>query len=247
MSEALPAGFADVTSPSGRSTVPARHTLAMSNGMPISPPDDWLRHLALQLKRGLDIGLGLLGLALCALPLLAIGLAVRLTSPGPVLFRQSRVGLGGRPFEMLKFRSVQLEETDQAGLKAIVEGDGRLTPIGGWLRATGLDELPQLWNVLRGEMSLVGPRPMVLGMLACERDYRDLVPYYDFRQQMPPGLSGLAQVSGCRGTVADERSAVRRIELDCAYIQNFSLGLDLAIIARSCLQLVVNIAGVRRA
>ena len=243
----MPVGVTDITSLSGLSTSPARPVLTMSSGEPVVPRNDWRRRRALQLKRAMDVGLTLSGLVLCLLPLLVIAAAVRLTSPGPILFRQSRIGLGGRPFEMVKFRSVQVAAADPEGLLAIVEGDGRLTPIGGWLRATGLDELPQLWTVLRGEMSLVGPRPMVVGMLACDRDYRELVPFYDFRHHMPPGLSGLAQVSGCRGTVADERAAVRRIEYDCVYIQTFSLGLDLAIIARSCLQLMGNIARGRQA
>lgn len=218
----------------------------MDGAYPARPADTAARRRALQVKRGVDVVVSLLGLILGLVPLLAIGLAIRTTSPGPVLFRQKRVGRDGRLFEIVKFRTVRADETDPTGLRSIVPDDGRLTGLGQWLRSTGLDELPQLYNVLRGDMSLVGPRPMVDGMLACGRDYRELVPFYAFRQQMTPGLSGLAQVSGYRGTVADERSAMRRIELDCTYIQQFSLGGDLAIIAASTVQLLANIVGIDR-
>lgn len=221
-----------------------RASLTMSDGTPIAPPDSLARRRAIQVKRAIDVVLSLIGLILGILPLLLIATAIRATSAGPVLFRQQRVGGDGQPFEIVKFRTVLAGETDPTGLTSVAPDDARLTPIGGWLRATGLDELPQLYNVLTGDMSLVGPRPMVEGMRACGSDYRDLVPYYAFRHLMAPGLSGLAQVSGYRGMVADEHSAVRRIELDCIYIQRFSVGLDLAIIARSLLQLAGNIVGV---
>lgn len=218
--------------------------LAMVDGSPVAPVDSLSRCRAMQVKRAVDVVFSLIGLVLGFLPLVLIAAAVRMTSTGPVLFRQQRLGRAGRPFEIVKFRTVRADETDPSGLRSISPGDASVTRVGRWLRATGLDELPQLYNVLKGDMSLVGPRPMVEGMLACDRDYRELVPYYAFRHLMPPGLSGLAQVSGHRGTVSDERSAERRIELDCIYIQRFSVGLDLAIIGRSVLQLAGNIVGV---
>jgi polysaccharide biosynthesis protein PslA len=219
-------------------------TLLTFEAYPVAPVDSAARRRAFRVKRAVDIVVSLIGLVLGFVPLVMIAAAVRLTSTGPVFFLQQRVGRGGRPFEIVKFRTVRVDETDPSGLTSIAPDDAGLTPIGRWLRTTGLDELPQLYNVLKGDMSLVGPRPMVEGMLACGRDYRELVPYYAFRHLMPPGLSGLAQVSGYRGMVVDEHSAARRVELDCIYIQQFSIRLDLAIIGRSVLQLAGNIVGI---
>jgi lipopolysaccharide/colanic/teichoic acid biosynthesis glycosyltransferase len=185
------------------------------------------------LKRVLDITCAGLAAVALIVPLLMIALAVRMTSPGPVLFRQLRVGRGGQPFTMLKFRTVRIEATDHSGLAQLETGDARLTPIGAFLRATSLDELPQLINILSGEMSIVGPRPMVAGQQAAGRDYHEVVPYYGFRTLMTPGLSGWAQANGLRGPTDDLDTAIARIDHDCAYIQNFSLGLDLLIILRT--------------
>lgn len=207
--------------------------LTSIDNFPVAPSETPERRRSLKLKRWFDIILaGLAGLVLL-LPLLMIAAAVRITSPGPILFRQSRVGQGGRLFTMLKFRTVRIEATDHSGLAQVETGDARLTPIGAFLRATSLDELPQLINILRGDMSIVGPRPMVAGQQAAGRDYREVVPYYDFRALMKPGLSGWAQANGLRGPTDDRDAAIARIEHDCAYIQNFSLRLDALIIFRT--------------
>ena len=178
----------------------------------------------------MDIVLASIALVVLAVPLLCVALAVKLTSRGPVLFKQRRVGLDGQCFEMLKFRTVREEETDPHGHRQVVAKDRRLTPIGAFLRNTSVDELPQLINIVRGDMSVIGPRPMVEGMRACGKDYRDVVPYYDFRHSMKPGLSGWAQANGLRGPTDKLDLAIARVQHDCAYVQNFSIGLDVAII-----------------
>lgn len=207
--------------------------LTKINGRPSAPEMTTERHRNLKLKRVIDVVFSGLALVILAVPLLIIAAAVAITSPGPVLFRQKRVGKGGTPFVMLKFRTVRQEATDHSGLNQVETGDARLTPIGPFLRATSLDELPQLINILRGEMSIVGPRPMVAGQQAAGRAYREVVPYYEYRSTMTPGLSGWAQANGFRGPTDERGAAIARIDHDCAYIQNFSLGLDAQIIFRT--------------
>ncbi|UJW86432.1 sugar transferase [Devosia sp. SL43] len=188
------------------------------------------RSVRLVVKRSGDIGIAALGL-LTLSPLFAlVALAVVLESPGPVFFRQMREGLNGRLFPTYKFRSMRAGECDASGLNFTVASDKRVTRLGAFLRRTSIDELPQLANVLLGHMSMVGPRPHVPGMLAAGGVYRDFVPYYDDRLTMLPGITGWAQANGYRGDVSDPALAQMRIDHDIAYIQNFSLWLDLRII-----------------
>ena len=191
----------------------------------------------------MDIGICLGALLVLAPLLLLVALAIKLTSRGPVLYRQRRPGLDGVPFQLLKFRSMHIEHCDDGSRQATV-ADSRVTMVGRFIRATSIDELPQLWNVLVGEMSLVGPRPMVEGQLAAGRDYRDLVPYYEFRLKMKPGLTGWAQANGLRGSTNDAISAIRRIDHDCAYIQNFSLLLDVRAMVKTVRSEFLNGSGV---
>ncbi|MDF2799488.1 MAG: exopolysaccharide biosynthesis protein [Devosia sp.] len=183
-----------------------------------------------QVKRLADIVLALVGLLVLAPLLLLVAALVAATSPGPVLFRQQREGLGGKLFWALKFRSMQSTCCDRSGVAQTRKHDPRLTPVGAFIRRTSLDELPQLFNVLRGEMSLVGPRPHVPGMLAGGRTYRELVPFYEQRLALRPGLTGWAQANGLRGSTSDPVAARSRIEFDLAYGQNCSLWLDLKIL-----------------
>ncbi len=177
------------------------------------------------MKRTLDLTVSIVAL-LALSPLLApIALAVRLASPGPVFFRQRRLGLGGRPFEILKFRSMHVGCPDLRNADGSARSGGddpRVTPLGRFLRRTSLDELPQLWNVLRGEMSLVGPRP----------DQVDQLTYYlpQERRKLEtrPGLTGLAQISG-RNNISWER----RKQLDVEYVDRSSLALDLIILCKT--------------
>lgn len=208
--------------------------LEMRNGAPAHPKLTRDRRRQFALKRVLlDIPLSLFALVILSPLLLFTSLAVRASSPGPALFRQRRVGLNGKTFSMLKFRTMRSETCDSSGLDQVVQHDARVTPIGRLLRATSVDELPQLWNVLKGDMSIVGPRPMVEGMRAAGVDYHEVVPYYEFRHLVKPGLSGWAQANGLRGPTIDIRSARQRIDHDCAYVQNASVMLDLQIILRT--------------
>jgi len=170
------------------------------------------------MKRLLDMLLSAAALVVLAVPLLAIALAVRLGSPGGALFRQVRVGRKGRPFTLLKFRSM-VAGADKLGPLHTNRGDPRVTRIGAFLRRTSLDELPQLFNVLMGDMSLVGPRPDVPDM---ERLYTPS--HWAERHRVRPGLTGLAQA-----TLRSEATPKERLDLDLAYVRTASLQLDLKI------------------
>jgi lipopolysaccharide/colanic/teichoic acid biosynthesis glycosyltransferase len=165
--------------------------------------------------------------------LIAVAIAIKVTSPGPVLFHQNRYGYRNRFFKIYKFRTMRIDACDARGVKQTVRGDSRITPIGRILRKTSFDEIPQLINVIKGDMSLVGPRPHVPGMLAAHLRYEDLVPYYFQRHTARPGITGLAQVSGCRGSTIEPNRAISRIDHDLDYIEKWSLRLDIMIIART--------------
>jgi putative colanic acid biosynthesis UDP-glucose lipid carrier transferase len=180
-------------------------------------------------KRAFDLVVA--GLALIVfLPLLAIiGMAIWMESEGPVLFRQQRTGLGGRPFRIFKFRTMRVVE-DGADLRQAVRGDCRVTPLGAILRHLSLDELPQLLNVLRGEMSIVGPRPHAL---AHDTLWSGVVPGYAGRFRARPGLTGAAQVQGLRGEVTGDTGLAARIAADNAYIDDWTFAGDLRLVART--------------
>ena len=189
-------------------------------------------------KRGLDLAAGLLALAALSPVMLAAAAAVRLTSPGPVLFRQTRIGLNERPFTMLKFRTmyVDADHTAQNALnlrelrgEAVAEdglfrlvNDPRITPVGQVLRRYSIDELPQLFNLLRGEMSLVGPRP------ALPWEVEQFTPEQRRRHASLPGLTGLWQVSG-----RNRLSMQQMLDLDLAYVEHCTLSQDIAILIRT--------------
>jgi lipopolysaccharide/colanic/teichoic acid biosynthesis glycosyltransferase len=198
------------------------------DGVPARPPAPAAYQLAA--KRVLDIALVLCALLALAPLLLGVAAAIKLSSKGPVLFRQERVGRDGRPFMILKYRTMFADKCDASGVAQTRTGDQRITPLGQFLRRTSIDELPQLINVLMGDMSLVGPRPHVAGMLAGGKQFEELVPYYDMRYVMRPGLTGWAQANGLRGPTVDPVVATKRIDHDIAYIQNYSVLLDVKII-----------------
>jgi lipopolysaccharide/colanic/teichoic acid biosynthesis glycosyltransferase len=164
---------------------------------------------------------------------IAVAIAIKVTSPGPVLFHQYRYGYRNRSFKIYKFRSMRSDAGDAAGIKQTVQGDSRITAVGRILRMTSLDEIPQLINVIKGDMSLVGPRPHVPGMLAADVPYEELVPYYFQRHTARPGITGLAQVSGCRGSTVEPAKAIARIDYDLDYIEQWSLRMDIIIIVRT--------------
>ena len=198
--------------------------------LPARWPSGLARAAQLAIKRLIDIVASALLLLLLAPFLLAVTATIRLTSRGPVLFCQDRTGLDNVPFRIFKFRSMHVDRCDASGVSQTVNNDPRVTPIGRWLRRTNVDELPQLLNVLKGDMSLIGPRPHVPGMLAAGMAYEELVPFYAGRHQMRPGITGLAQAQGLRGPTTDPEPATLRIVRDIEYVQNFSLWLDVKIV-----------------
>ena len=207
--------------------------LRWKDGAPVGFVPTALHQRRLIAKRIFDFVAALLGLIALA-PLLAIvALAIAVTSPGPVLFRQEREGIDGKLFKVFKFRSMRVDECDASGVAQTMKDDPRVTPVGRFLRRTSIDELPQLLNVVTGDMSLVGPRPHVVGMRAGGMPYKTLVPDYDLRLAVRPGITGWAQVNGLRGMTVDPVSARQRIDHDIAYVQHFSLWLDLRIIAKT--------------
>lgn len=182
-------------------------------------------------KSALDRVLAGLALVMFA-PLLAlVAIAIRLESRGPVLFRQARTGKNGQVFEILKFRSM----TVGAGLAQATRQDARVTRVGYWLRRTSIDELPQLWNVLRGDMALVGPRPHAT---AHDAHYTQLIANYTMRFAVKPGLTGWAQINNARGETETLDKMARRVALDLDYIDGWSLRRDLLILALTPIRLL---------
>ncbi|MBQ1393014.1 MAG: undecaprenyl-phosphate glucose phosphotransferase [Lachnospiraceae bacterium] len=184
-------------------------------------------------KRIIDIFGATFALLLFSIPMIIVSIIIKVTSPGPLIFCQERVGLHNKKFKMYKFRSM-CEQTEAAEKKAwTVKDDPRVTPIGRFIRKTSIDELPQLFNVLKGEMSLIGPRP--------ERPYfveqfKETIPRYMIKHQVRPGLTGWAQVNGYRG----DTSIKRRIDCDLYYIENWTLGLDFKILILTFIKGFIN-------
>src|SRR5215471_13167483 len=173
-------------------------------------------------KRGLDILISSAALVVLAIPLGLVALLVKLTSSGPVFYRQERTGLVGKPFTILKFRSMRDDAERETGPVWAQEDDPRVTGFGRFMRRSNIDELPQLWNVLRGDMSIVGPRPERPHFV---EQFKHRIPQYMLRHKVKAGLTGWAQVNGWRGNTALEK----RIEYDLYYIENWSVRLDLKI------------------
>lgn len=184
-------------------------------------------------KRSLDFGIALLAAFALAVPIVIIALLVRAKLGAPILFRQARPGLHGRPFEMLKFRTMT-EERGRDG--ALLDDARRLTTLGRFLRSSSLDELPELWNVLRGDMSLVGPRPLLVEYMALYS------PRQARRHEVRPGITGWAQVNGRNALTWEQK-----FELDVWYVENWSLWLDLRILCRTLVKVLaregINAAG----
>jgi Undecaprenyl-phosphate glucose phosphotransferase len=180
-----------------------------------------------------DIILSVLGLAVLWPLLLIVAIAIKLDSPGPVFFRQPREGFNNKPFRVFKFRTMyhDMGEVDQ--VNQAVRGDPRVTRLGAMLRRTSIDELPQIFNVLAGDMSLVGPRPHAASTRAGGRLFSDVVVSYAARHKVKPGITGWAQVCGWRGETDTEDKLVKRFEHDLYYIENWSLWFDLYILLRT--------------
>ncbi len=177
-------------------------------------------------KRLTDVGLSLLILLLLAPLLVVIAVLVKLTSTGPVIFKQRRYGLDGMEIAVYKFRTMRVTE-DGEQIRQASKTDSRVTPVGGLLRRSSLDELPQLINVLQGRMSLVGPRPHAV---AHNEEYRKLIKGYMVRHKVLPGITGLAQVNGCRGETSQLEEMEARVNFDLDYLRHWSPMLDIKII-----------------
>jgi lipopolysaccharide/colanic/teichoic acid biosynthesis glycosyltransferase len=188
-----------------------------------------IRASQLIVKRGMDILVSGSSL-LILLPLfLLIAVLIKIESRGPVLFTQLRWGMSGKKIKVYKFRSMRSDLGDPTGVQQTVPNDPRITPFGAFLRKSNFDELPQLLNVLKGDMSLVGPRCHVIGMKAAGVQYEELVPAYHDRHKMRPGITGLAQMRGLRGPTVSPSKSKARIACDIHYVNNFSLLLDIKI------------------
>lgn len=187
------------------------------------------------LKRLFDLAVAGLALTLLSPLLVGLALAIRCTSPGPVLFAQDRYGHDGRRFSIYKFRSMRVVEAgDQQGLRQATRNDPRITPLGAVMRRWSLDELPQLLNVLKGDMSIVGPRPHAVDH---NEQYRQLIPGYMQRHLAKPGMTGLAQIRGFRGETATLEAMANRIAADLEYQRDWSLTSDLKILIKTVLHL----------
>lgn len=185
-------------------------------------------------RRAFDLVIAVVALVLALPVLLVIAVAIRLDSPGPILFRQARGGINGRPFRMYKFRTMTVTEDDGAITQA-TRDDPRVTQVGRLLRQTSLDELPQLLNVIRGEMSLVGPRPHALQH---DIEFGKIVDGYALRSRVKPGITGWAQIHGLRGGVSTVEAIQRRVDLDNDYIAHRTLRLDVLILVRTIREVI---------
>ena len=175
------------------------------------------------IKRLIDIIGSIIALILFSPIMLIVAILVKKSSPGPIIFAQERIGLGNKPFKMYKFRSMGVQDPKKEAKEWTTKNDVRVTPVGRVIRKTSLDELPQFWNVLKGDMSLIGPRPE--RPLFVEK-FKEEIPRYMIKHQVRPGITGWAQVNGFRG----DTSIRSRIEHDLYYIENWSLGLDIKIL-----------------
>ena len=188
-----------------------------------------IRHVPLtntfnaMIKRIVDIGGSIFAIILFSPIMLITAIAIKLTSPGPLIYKQERVGLHNQTFQMYKFRSMEVQDPSIEKKGWTIKNDPRVTPIGKIIRSTSIDELPQLFNILKGDMSLVGPRPERPFFV---EKFREEIPRYMVKHQVRPGLTGWAQINGYRG----DTSIRKRIEHDLYYIENWTLGLDFKII-----------------
>lgn len=181
-------------------------------------------------KRLLDLAVTIPALIFFAPLFLILALLIKLESPGPVFFSQVRVGRSNRQFNILKFRSMRAELCDEDGQRSTERNDDRITRIGAFIRRTSIDELPQLINVLRGDMSLVGPRPHALGSLAGGRPFWEIDEQYWIRHALKPGITGLAQIRGYRGATQEPEDLERRLGADLEYVSNWRLWRDISIL-----------------
>lgn len=185
------------------------------------------------MKRVMDVGISAAVLVASSPVLALVALAIKLDSPGPIFFKQKRHGFNNREFEVYKFRSLRVESEDKQAAKQVTQNDDRVTGVGRFIRKTSLDEFPQLINVLKGDMSLVGPRPHAVGMRTGNTESYKLVDDYAHRHKVKPGMTGWAQINGSRGPLHDAAGVARRVQLDTEYIERASLWFDLMIMVKT--------------
>jgi polysaccharide biosynthesis protein PslA len=202
------------------------HTTLVVSSRPLSAQQQFV-------KRGFDLIVTVPALAFLAPLMLIVAIAIKLDSPGPVLFKQQRVGFGNRLFSVYKFRSMAAATSDDLGTTSTARDDQRVTRLGRFIRSTSIDELPQLFNVLNGTMSLVGPRPHAMGSFAGSRLFWDVDDRYAHRHMLRPGITGLAQIRGLRGTAHHEDDLSRRLQSDLEYMADWSIGRDMMIIVKT--------------
>jgi exopolysaccharide biosynthesis polyprenyl glycosylphosphotransferase len=190
------------------------------------------------IKRLEDVVVALTALILLSPVMAAIAIAIKLESRGPILFRQKRVGFNQELIEAWKFRSMYHDMADMDAVRQTERNDPRVTRVGRFLRCTSLDELPQLFNVLQGRMSVVGPRPHAIGTRAADMALEEVVADYAARHRVKPGITGWAQANGLRGPLHDAERARRRVEYDLEYIERWSLWLDLKIMLMTAIAVI---------
>ena len=211
--------------PDYNNIIPTRPRIEDMNGLPVInirnvPLSNWINKA---IKRACDIIGSLLCIIIFAIPMIITAIIIKSTSKGPLIFKQTRIGLHNREFKMYKFRSMEVQPPDKEKNAWTTMNDPRVTPIGKFIRKTSIDELPQLFNVLKGDMSLVGPRPERPFFV---EKFKEEIPRYMVKHQVRPGMTGWAQVSGYRG----DTSIIKRIEHDLYYIENWTLGFDIKIL-----------------
>lgn len=208
------------------------NTLGHMAVMPVttSPLASWTSRFA---KRTLDIAVSSTAILFFSVLFIPVAIAIKATSPGPVFYRQKRTGYKGKPFNCLKFRTMYYNPEDESPVE---KNDPRVTPVGRFLRHSSIDELPQIFNVLAGQMSIVGPRPH---MISHTEHYKQLIAKYMMRHSVKPGITGWAQVNGFRGSTDYLWKMERRVEHDVWYIENWSFLLDLKIIARTVINIFI--------
>lgn len=181
-------------------------------------------------KRIFDLFFASILLVICAPLMVAVAILIKLESPGPALFRQKRIGQANLPFDIFKFRSMRQASSDADGTRSTARDDERITPIGSFIRKTSIDELPQLFNVMLGTMSLVGPRPHARGSRAGEQLFWEVSELYWVRHALKPGITGLAQINGYRGATHRKNDLEERLRYDLEYLQSWSLWSDFKIL-----------------
>lgn len=208
-------------------TQPSLDELRLSLSQGVKPT--FSRRSRLAAKRLIDIVVSTIALIVLAPFFLILSAIIRMESPGPAIFRQVRWGKNNTKISIYKFRTMFNHLSDASGVQQTTDDDPRTTALGSFLRKNNIDELPQLFNVLIGEMSLIGPRCHAINMLAADELYEDLVPGYELRHLIRPGISGLAQCNGFRGPTTDRDLSIERVYMDLLYVRDFNLMLDLKI------------------